>query len=127
MSAVGSSPSPLLTAEDHEALAANWRATLPERPQDEPVDTDPRPVVRLFTPDARAVWLLTELDPNTRIAFGLCDLGLGFPELGYVALAELEGLRGPWGLRIERDIAFVADRPLSAYTRAALAAGRVVV
>lgn len=122
-----SPPSPLLTTADVEALVANWRAGIPERPQDEPVDIDPRPVVRLFTPDAHAVWLLTELEPDSRIAFGLCDLGLGLPELGYVALAELEGLRGPWGLRIERDIAFVADRPLSAYTRAALAAGRIVV
>tara|TARA_Y100001972_G_scaffold59524_1_gene72858 strand:- start:301 stop:429 length:129 start_codon:yes stop_codon:yes gene_type:complete len=42
-------------------------------------------------------------------------------------MAELQALRGPWGLRVERDIAFVADRPLSAYTRQALAAGRIVV
>jgi hypothetical protein len=27
---------------------------------------DPRPVVKLFTPDANATWLLTELDPSSR-------------------------------------------------------------
>ena len=38
------------------------------------------PVVKLFTPDAGATWLLTEIDPeDPDIAFGLCDLGLGFP------------------------------------------------
>lgn len=121
-----STPSPLLSPEQRAQLIANWQATVPERPRYEPVDVDPFPVVRLFTPDANAVWLLTELCEESGIAFGLCDLGLGFPELGYVALAELEGLRGPWGLRIERDVAFVADRPLSAYTRHALAAGRIV-
>lgn len=120
-------PKPLFTPEQREQLVANWQATLPADPRNEPNDLDPRPVVRLFTPDAHAVWLLTELDEANGLAFGLCDLGLGFPELGYVSLADLEALRGPWGLRVERDIAFVADRPLSAYTRQALTAGRIVV
>ena len=39
--------------------------------------------MKLFTPDANATWLLTELDPvEPDRAFGLCDLGLGYPELG---------------------------------------------
>ena len=63
---------------------------------------DPVPVLKLFTPWANATWLLTELTPD-RIGFGLCDLGLGEPELGYVSLAELESIRGPGGLRVERD------------------------
>ena len=77
---------------------------------------DPPPVVKLFTPNAGATWLLSELDAED-IAFGLCDLGLGFPELGYVSLAELEAFRGRWGLPIERDAHFVADKPLSGYAR----------
>jgi hypothetical protein len=33
--------------------------------------------------------VLTELDPGAAdIAFGLCDLGLGFPELGSVSLDD---------------------------------------
>ena len=44
------------------------------------------PVVKLFTPDANCTWLLSELDPEEPdIAFGLCDLGLGFPEIGSVS------------------------------------------
>lgn len=58
-------------------------------------ERDPRPVVKLFTPDANATWLLTELDPaEPDRAFGLCDLGRGSLELGYVHLAELSALRG---------------------------------
>lgn len=77
---------------------------------------DPLPVVKLFTPDAGATWLLTELDPaDPDLAFGLCDLGLGCPELGYVRLSELEAVHGPMGLKIERDHHFAADRTLSDY------------
>lgn len=46
-------------------------------------DADPMLVLKLFTPEAGATWLLTELDPDDEcLAFGLCDLGLGEPELG---------------------------------------------
>jgi hypothetical protein len=84
--------------------------------------------VKLFTPDANATWLLTELDPKfPDQAFGLCDLGLGSPELGWVSLPELAKIRGRFGLRVERDYLFVADRPLSAYADAAHAAGRITI
>lgn len=77
---------------------------------------DPFPVVKLFTPDAQAIWLIAELDPHDPdIVFGLCDLGLGCPELGTVRVSELEALRGPSGLPVERDLYFKADRSLSAY------------
>ncbi len=88
---------------------------------------DPPPVVKLFTPDAGATWLLTEIDPNDEDhAFGLCDLGLGFPELGYVSLAELMTVRGRLGLPVERELHFTADKPISAYVREARMAGRIV-
>jgi hypothetical protein len=49
-------------------------------------------VVKLFNPCGAATWLLTELDPDDPdIGFGLCDLGLGSPELGSVRISELEG------------------------------------
>jgi hypothetical protein len=53
-------------------------------------------VVKLFTSEGTATWLISELDPDDpdRL-FGLCDLGLGSPELGYVSLAELKTIRGP--------------------------------
>jgi Protein of unknown function (DUF2958) len=90
-------------------------------------DADPQPVVKLFTPDANATWLLTEIDPeNHDWAFGLCDLGLGFPELGYVSLHELSTVRGRLGLTVERDLHFRGDKPISVYAREARLAGRIV-
>jgi len=87
---------------------------------------DPAPVVKLFTPDASATWLLTELDPaDPDLAFGLCDLGLGCPELGYVRLSELESARGPMGLKIERDQQFTANRTLSDYAADAQVTHRI--
>lgn len=58
-------------------------------------DFDPLHVVKLFTPDAGATWLPGGIDPDAPdIAFGPCDLGMGFPEVGCVSLAELSQLRG---------------------------------
>lgn len=89
-------------------------------------DIDPVPVVKLFTPDANATWLLTEINPdNPDIAFGLCDLGLGCPELGSVSLREIERLRGPLGLPVERDQHYGETRRLSEIAKMARRAGRV--
>lgn len=88
---------------------------------------DPPPVVKLFTPDAGATWLLTEIDPDDEDnMFGLCDLGLGFPELGCVSLAELMSVGGRLGLPVELDLHFTASKVLSAYAREARLAGRIV-
>lgn len=85
------------------------------------------PVVKLFTPDAGATWLLSEVYPDDHdVAFGLCDLGLGFPELGDVRLSEIEAVRGPMGLPVERDQHFSAKHPLSGYAREAHQAGRTI-
>lgn len=89
-------------------------------------EIDHVPVVKLFTPDASATWLLTEIDPdNPDVAFGLCDLGLGFPELGYVSISEIESTRGPFGLPIERDLGFHAKKVLSAYAAEARQFGHI--
>lgn len=88
---------------------------------------DHRPVVKLFTPDAGATWLISEVDPDDpdRL-FGLCDLGLGSPKLGYVSLSELKAVRGRLGLPIERDRHFVAVKPLSSYAEEARHKGRII-
>lgn len=97
-----------------------------ERSQREP-DFDPHPIVKLFTPDAQCTWLLSEVDPqNPDRAFGLCDLGVGSPELGWVSLAELAAVRGKLRLPLERDRAFKAKGLLSAYADNARLWGRIV-
>ena len=114
----------LMTNAQREQLLANSRAqrTALDAGNDA---LDFHPVVKLFTPDAQATWLLTELDERD-LAFGLCDCGLGEPELGYVHLHELESIRGKLGLPIERDLHFEADRPISEYATLARDQRRIV-
>lgn len=85
------------------------------------------PVVKLFCPWGGATWLLTELDPEDQsIAYGLCDLGHGSPEIGRVSLTELAAVNGPGGLRIERDIHFEAVKTLRGYMEEARRTGRLM-
>jgi hypothetical protein len=59
--------------------------------------------VKFFTPDSNWTWLVTEFDGEDMF-FGLVE---GFEkELGYFSLSELENIRGPLGLPIERDLHF---------------------
>lgn len=89
-------------------------------------ELDPVPVVKFFDPTGVATWLITEMMPaEPDILFGLCDLGMGCPELGYVSLSELQGVRGRLGLGIERDLSFVGRYPLSVYAEAARLLGRI--
>ncbi len=117
----------LLTKEIQEQLLENGRKNA-ERIAVDGNTIDFHPVVKLFTPDAGATWLLTEIDPDEQdIAFGLCDLGLGYPELGNVSLAEIAALRGKLGLPVERDLHFKATKPLSAYADEASSLGCIRV
>tara|TARA_R110002153_G_scaffold271312_1_gene438494 strand:- start:35 stop:364 length:330 start_codon:yes stop_codon:yes gene_type:complete len=85
-----------------------------------------KPVVKLFGGGA-CTWLLSELDTENNIAFGLCDIGHGSAELGYVSIDELEQIRfPPFGGRVERDMYFVADKTLTEYADAARIEGEIV-
>ncbi len=115
----------LLTKPLRAQLLENGRRQGPLRGTTDELDFVP--IVKLFTPDANCTWLLTELDPeDADIAFGLCDLGLGFPELGSVRISELESVRGPMGLPVERDLYFTARQSLCEYAEAARVASRIV-
>ena len=91
-------------------------------------DTKPfKPVVKLFTPDAQATWLISEIDPeHPDQLFALADLGFGCPEMGWVSRAELEALRGKIGLPVERDQCFRPDKSLVDYAEEARANGRIM-
>jgi hypothetical protein len=58
-------------------------------------------VVRLFTPDTSWVWHIVEFDGDDTF-FGFV-IGLE-AEWGYISFSELQSVRGPLGLRIERDL-----------------------
>ncbi|MBP7759734.1 MAG: DUF2958 domain-containing protein [Alphaproteobacteria bacterium] len=115
----------LLTQDQHARLLKNGQINA-QRQLDGLDTIDYPPVVKLFTPDAACTWLLSELDPEDNdIAFGLCDLGFGCPELGSVRLSELADVRGRLGLRPERDLHFTGDRPLSVYADEARLCGHI--
>ena len=86
---------------------------------------DHAPVVKLFNPLGSATWLFSELDEDGDILFGLCDLGVGCPELGSASLAKILAVDLPLGLKIERDLYFTGDFPLTVYAEAARALGRI--
>jgi hypothetical protein len=117
----------LLTEAQRREMIENGRRNA-EMSAEDGKTIDFFPVVKLFCPWGAATWLLTELDPDDpEIAFGLCDLGMGEPEIGSVSLAEMEAIKGPFGLRIERDLQFTADKTLQTYADEARQAGRIKV
>ena len=98
----------LLTKQIKEQLIGNYKYNAGE---------DCSPVVKLFG-GSSCTWLLTELDPKTNVAFGLCDLGMGSPELGYVSMDELESIKfPPFGLGVERDRHFEAVKSIYNYAQ----------
>lgn len=79
---------------------------------------DPVVVAKFFTPWASWTWYVLEggyVDMGADFHFfGLVD-GLE-EELGYFSLSELEALRGPAGLQVERDL-YWEPKPLSQVRR----------
>jgi hypothetical protein len=60
-------------------------------------------IVKFFTPDSNWTWYATEFDGEDTF-FGLVA---GFDvELGYFLLSELQNVKGPLGLHVERDLHF---------------------
>lgn len=73
-------------------------------------DDDPVVYTKFFTPDAGWTWYCTEGEEGNGnfLFFGFVNGLEG--EWGYFSLSELEEIRGPFGLPIERDIYFKPDR-----------------
>lgn len=115
-----------LTQDLYDRLLANGKEqqALSEREEWK----DHVPVVLLELPETGCRWLLTEVNPDDPgIAFGLCDLGLGFPEQGSVSLEELAELRNPFGQKVERNRSFHTDQSLGYYTDLANQYRRIVL
>ena len=114
----------LVPDEFRKDLRANWRRGI-----------DVLPVLKIFSPVGAATWLIHSQEPREPdILFGLCDLGMGFPELGSVSLEELQELRVPMrlvingqreittGMKLERDLYFRPKHNLEVYVEAAQSA-----
>ena len=91
-----------------ELLTKEIREKLPKLGETENIK-DPMVQVKFFAPWTNWAWYVTEFDGDD-IFFGLV---LGFEkEFGYFSLKELESIKGPMGLGIERDLYF-ESKPLS--------------
>ncbi|WP_234729639.1 DUF2958 domain-containing protein [Acidocella facilis] len=82
------------------------------------------PVVKFFDPCGRGTWIITEMMDDGDSLLGLCDLG--FPELGYASLTEIQSVTNRLGLSIQRDLDFRPCFPLSVYTEAARLTGSII-
>ncbi len=84
-------------------LTKSIRKKLPSLGSQEEVGLDAAAVVKFFTPAGSWTWYASEFDGED-IFFGLV---IGFEvEFGYFSLSELQSVRGPLGLPIERDLHF---------------------
>jgi hypothetical protein len=65
-------------------------------------DDQKRVFVKYFNPCGAGTWYGLEFDPVERTFFGYANITDG--EFGYFSLDELESVKGPFGLGIERDL-----------------------
>lgn len=81
-------------------LTQELRAKLPPLYANEDTGLHALALVKFFTPDSSWTWYASEFDGQDMF-FGLV---VGHDvELGYFSLSELQRVRGPLGLPIERD------------------------
>ena len=73
-------------------------------------------VLKLFNPTGVGTWYLAELNPETNVAYGLCDIHE--KEYGYVDLNELLAFKGQMGLGVERDMYFQPTSLESCFSKA---------
>jgi len=93
----------------HTLVPEEVARRLPPLYSQEGLGEDATAQAKFFTPWTSWTWYASEYDPEERIFFGVV---VGHErELGNFSLHELVAIRGPGGLRIERDLHWT-PRPL---------------
>jgi hypothetical protein len=82
------------------------------------------PIVKIAAPTTGAAWLFTEYNPEAGTLYGLCDPGLGYPEIGLLCLSELEELAK--SVRLVVDV-IDTHIQLSEYASEARRVGRLIL
>mgnify|MGYP003147872166 CR=1 FL=1 len=90
----------LLTKKITERMIANYDHA--DKNLDEQLDLYAE--VKLFNPVGIGTWWLSELDPETNVAFGIAEIHE--KEYGYVSLDELKNLKLPLCKMISMKICF---------------------
>lgn len=125
----------LFPAEIIEKLRANGVETL-QAQRAGLTEPEHRPVVKVFAPWGRATWLLSEIvAEEDDLLYGLCDLGMGSPELGYVAMSDLlqtfhvnakiKGRFVQMPVTLERDLYWKPKKTLREYAQEASEKGMI--
>jgi len=65
---------------------------------------DPIVVAHFFNPCGSGDWYVTAYCPEDRVIFGWAEVIPGMGEWGYTSIDELQSLKGPFGIGIERDL-----------------------
>lgn len=76
---------------------------------DQSESLDPIIVAKFFNPAGRQTWYAIEFDKANNICFGYVT-GFDFDEFGSFSIKELEELKLPFGLHVERDRFFKETR-----------------
>lgn len=83
---------------------------------DQSEELDPIVVAKFFDPCGSATWHITEYDEHTQIGYGYVT-GMVYDEWGSVYIPELETIKRPFGLTIERDV-YTKEKRISEYVPA---------
>lgn len=110
MSTIFELPETLLERRGHVFYGEELK-TIPALYETEDVESSEKIIHAKFF-GGPATWYIAELNPETGVAFGFCNLGHDEDaEWGYVSLLELESLSAHGGLLIiERDLDFTPTR-----------------
>lgn len=76
---------------------------------DQSESLDPIIVAKFFNPCGSQTWYASEYNQQSEVCFGYVT-GMDFDEWGTFSIQELEALKLPYGLSIERDIHFKEKR-----------------
>jgi hypothetical protein len=86
----------------HVLMNDEIKEQLPALYSNEEIGLDAIAPIKLFSPDSNWSWFPSEYDEKESIFFGLV---IGYEiEFGLFSLEELQSIRGPLGLQIERDL-----------------------
>ena len=81
---------------------------------------DPLVIAKFFNPFGAGTWYATEYQPVEKTFFGYASLfGDHNDEWGYFSLEELESVKGPFGLGIERDL-YCGEKKISEFDKKAV-------
>ena len=95
---------PILEENAHQLITPTLKKRFEELGSQNDND-NPTLVAKFFNPTGSATWYAIEYIEEQNVCYGYVT-GMAYDEFGYFSIHELESLRLPLGLKIERDLYF---------------------